>query len=127
MLDAAKRTTLDDPLLPLPSTDYWYYLNAVLNDLSKQFVEGQLRRVMGLLVRCERFLICLTSEADGGIRMRKVRAMVIAESILTALPETEPVFESSHHGTRWKTLCKLASSYGKSPEKFIRVELCTSM
>lgn len=126
VIDSAKRTTLEDPLLPLPSTDYWYYLNAVLNDLSEQFAEGQLRRAMGLPVRSQRFLVCLTSEADGEIRMRKVRAMVIAEALLTKLPEEQPQFESSHHGIRWKTLGKLATSYRKSPEKFIQVELCVS-
>ena len=29
---AARKTTERNPLLPLPKEDYWYYLNAVLNE-----------------------------------------------------------------------------------------------
>ena len=124
VIEAAKKTTPDAPLLPLNSTEYWYYLNAVLNDLSEQFAEGQLRRALGLPTKCDRFVICLTSEADGTIRMRKVRAMVISESLFRSLPAEQPQFDSSHHITRWKTLKQLAEAYTKTPERFLTFELC---
>lgn len=124
VINAAKKTTLEDPLLELPKDDYWYYLNAVLNEISEQFAIGVLREDLGLPVTCEKFVICLTSEADGNLRMRKVRAMVIRESLLKKLPDEMPKLSRDHHQTRWATLQKLAIAYEKSPEKFMAVELC---
>ncbi|MCA9090771.1 MAG: hypothetical protein KDA90_19285 [Planctomycetaceae bacterium] len=124
VIDAARNTTLQDCLLPLKKEDYWYYLNAVLNEISEKFAEGPMLRAMGQQVQCQKFTICLTSEADGNLRMRKVRAMVIGETLLSNLPEEPPRFESPHHDTRWKTLKQLAAARTKSPEKFLTVELC---
>lgn len=125
VVDAAKLTTPANPILPLPKEDYWFYLNAVLNDLSEQFAEGQMRRALGQPVTCGKFLVCLTSEADGNVRMRKIRAMVIAEGLLQNLPDEPPQFSSPHHSTRWKTLKSLANAYGQTPDQFILVELCS--
>lgn len=124
IIDAAKKTTIDNPILPLPEKDYWYYLNAVLNELSEQFADGALRQDLGLPVTCEQFVICLTSEADGNIRMRKVRALVIRKSLLENLPEQQPQLSRSEHATRWSTLQKLAVAYKQSPHQFLTVELC---
>ncbi len=139
---AARRTTAADPLLPLPKDDYWYYLNAILNELSEQFATGALRKEQGQPVRAERYLVCLTSEAAGEIRMRKVRAMVIRKSLLISLPSEAvpsqttkeaphvpplktPKFASSNHATRWETLKFMSAEYQRNPWRFIEVELCT--
>lgn len=121
---AAQRTTLQDCTLPLSKEDYWFYLNAVLNELSEQFAHGFLLRDLGAPVRTGRYLVSLTSEAAGEVRMRKTRAMVVQKSLLTNLPGEAPQFESGHHGTRWATLNQLAAEYRKNPWKFIEVELC---
>ena len=138
---AARRTTAADPILPLPKDDYWYYLNAVLNDLSEQFAAGALRREQGHPARGEWYLVCLTSEAAGELRMRKVRAMVVRKSLLANLvmdspaadatavaatsPLSTPKFSSPHHVTRWETLKFLAVEAQRQPWRFLEVELCT--
>lgn len=138
---AAKQTTAADPLLPLPKEDYWYYLNSVLNDLSERFAVGALRKEQGSAVHGEKYLVSLTSETTGEIRMRKVRAMVVRKSLLLNLltePATPPVvvttlsnstvstpkFASPNHTTRWHTLLFLAAEYQRNPWRFIEVELC---
>lgn len=138
---AARQTTLADPLLPLAKEDYWYYLNAVLNELSEQFAVGALRKEQGQAVRAERYLVCLTCEADGEVRMRKIRAMVIRKSLLLNLPTetppsssltmtsapasgSTPKFSSPHHATRWNTLRYMAAEYICNPWRFIDVDLC---
>ncbi len=124
VIDAAKKTTLEDPILPLPEKDYWYYLNAVLNEISEQFATGALREDLGLPVTCDQFVICLTSEVDDNVRMRKVRAMVIRKSLLENLPEERPKLARKGHDTRWKTLCKLAKAFQATPNRFLVIDLC---
>ena len=121
---ASQKTTPGDPTLPLPKDDYWYFLNAVLNEIAEQFADGQLRRDMGLPVTAASYLICLTSECDGEVRTRKVRAMLIQRRLLENLPADRPQLESGHHGTRWKTLLFMAQEWKKNPWKFIEIELC---
>lgn len=138
---AARRTTAVDPLLPISKEDYWYYLNSVLNDLSEQFAVGAMRKEQGQTVRAEKYVVCLTSEAAGEIRMRKVRAMVIRKSLLLNLPGeppqprtlkdaphvpplAPPKFTSSNHSTRWETLKFMAAEYQRNPWRFIEVEFC---
>ena len=121
---AARRTTAEDPTLPLPREDYWFYLNAVLNELSEQFAAGWLRRDLGQQVRSETYLIALTCEAAGAMRQRKVRAMVVRKDLLLNLPATEPTYEAPTHTTRWETLNVLAAEHGRNPWKFLEVELC---
>jgi hypothetical protein len=124
VLKAARETTPSDSILPLPREDYWYYLNAILNEVSEKFAAGQLSRDLGISVRCDVYLICLTCECSGPMRTRKVRAMLIRKSLLRALPEQPPQYEREEHSTRWLTLQQLATSYPKHPERFLEVELC---
>jgi hypothetical protein len=77
VIAAARRTTERAPILPLPEGDYWYYLNAVLNEVAEKFAEGTVRRDVRGEAACERYLLCLTSEAAGAVRTRKVRAMLV--------------------------------------------------
>ncbi|SFI24374.1 hypothetical protein [Planctomicrobium piriforme] len=124
VVDAAQRTTEKDPLLPLPKSDHWYFLNSVLNEISEQFAAGTIKRDLGLPVRCEQYVLCLTCEAAGLIKQKKVRAMLIRKALLEKLPEQAPAFESPHHQTRWQTLQFLAAAYKTKPEQFLNMEIC---
>lgn len=119
----ARRTTAADPILPIPQADMWYYLNAVLNDLSEQFAYGILRRDQGAPVSTAEYLVTLTCEVAGDIRTRKIRAMVMRKSLLTQLPAEPPRLEAERHGTRWRTIQTLAAEYARNPWRFIEVEL----
>lgn len=120
----ARRTTAADPMLPIPHNDTWYYLNAVLNDLSEQFAVGLLKRDLGAPVTAATYLVALTCESAGDMRTRKIRAMVVKKSLLTNLPAAAPQFESERHVTRWQTLQFMAAEYAKAPNRFLEVELC---
>jgi hypothetical protein len=120
---AARRTTEKQPLLPLPREDYWYYLNAVLNEVAEKFSLGELRRDLGEPVRTEKYLLCLTSEASGEIRTRKVRAMLIQKYALENLPAEPPRFEHPTHTFRWQTLRILAAELQKNPHQFLEMEI----
>ncbi|MCA8995494.1 MAG: hypothetical protein KDA80_00840 [Planctomycetaceae bacterium] len=124
VIEAAKRTKADDPVLPLPKEDYWYYLNAVLNEISERFCNGTLKREMGQAVQCETYVIYLTCESAPNLRQRKIRAMMIRESLLLNLPEELPKLESPTHDTRWNTLRWLAKDYQSKSGRFITLEVC---
>ena len=123
VIDSAKKTTAEDPLLPLDSNDYWYYLNSVLNEIAEKFAIGPMKRDLGADVQSDEYIICLTCEAAGNLKMRKVRALLIKKSLLTNLPEEQPALESPNHSTRWATLNQLAAAYQKSPERFLSMEI----
>ena len=122
----ARKTTGANPILPIPVTENWYYLNAVLNDVSEQFAAGFLKRDMGGKVTSATYLIVLTCEAEGEMKTRKIRAMVIQKSLLGNLPIEMPTLQSPHHETRWKTLQFLAAEYLRDPARFLEVELAVS-
>src|SRR5690606_30869704 len=103
---------------------YWYYLNPLLNELSEQFAAGLIKRDLGLPVTSATYLVALTCECAGEIRMRKVRAMVIQKTALENLPTEAPSLTASSHSTRWTTLNQLAAEWKARPWKFIEVELC---
>jgi hypothetical protein len=124
MLAASRQTTAADPILPLPKEDYWYFLNAVLNEVSEKFAEGQIRRDLGLPITRGEYVLCLTYESAGQLKTRKVRAMVIRKDALLSLPTEPPKFNSEHHITRWETLHKMKAAYAATPERFIAVEIC---
>lgn len=123
---AARKTTPENPLLPLPQSDYWQYLNAVLNEIAEQFSVGEIRRDLGLPVTRAKYLMCLTCECAGEMRTRKVRAMVIQKKHLEQLPEVQPKLEHASHTTRWETLKVMAAQYQKAPWQFIEIELSVS-
>lgn len=123
VLKAARAGTEAHPILALPETDYWYYLNSVLNELSEEFAVGHLKKAHGQPVSSAIYVICLTCEAAADLRMRKVRAMVIQKSLLTNLPKESPKLERPHHHIRWKTLNHMADEYQKRPYQFLELEL----
>lgn len=117
------QTTPEDPVVPIPKDDCWYFLNAVLNELSEQFATGLIAREAGKTVGSAQYLICLTNECAGDIRTRKLRAMVVRHDLLLNLPEETPAFESPTHAIRWKTLQQLNLRYAKEPWRFLELEL----
>lgn len=131
VLRAARRTTVGDPILPIDDEDVsWHLLNSVLNVVSEQFAEGVVCRDLGLPVRCEHYVICLTCEAEGLTRTRKVRAMVVREDTLEQFAkvyaEAEPKLTSAYHKTRVRTLRVTARKHEMREEehKFLDVEIC---
>jgi len=133
VLAAAKQTTPENPLLPLAPNDRWYLLNAVLNEVAERFSAGEIRKDLASAWPgfnrpvTEKYLICLTNEADGEIRTRKVRAMLVREALLLNLPSEQPALESPHHLTRWKTLQAMARAYRSDPSLFIALKLTLDM
>lgn len=121
--DAARKTTVADPSLPLPESEYWYYLNSLLNEIAEKFSTGVVRRDIGLETKATVYVICLTSECDNDVRTRKVRAMLIRRSLLENLPEECPKLERDHHLVRWTTLNFLASDRKKNPWKYLEMEI----
>jgi hypothetical protein len=123
LIKAAQKTTKQNSIIPLPKEDRWFYLNAVLNEISETFAEGLFRREAGKPCDAVRYLICLTNECDGDIRTRKVRAMVIRKESLVNLPSEVPALESPNHAIRWTTLQQLKKSYATDPADFIEAEI----
>ncbi len=123
LLAAAKRTTAENPIIPLPRDDYWFFLNAALNEVSEKFANGFMMRDIGAPIRMRKYVLCLTNECDGEIRTRKLRVMLIQQQLLEKLPEEMPALESPNHETRWRTLQLLASRYQSNPHEFMIVEV----
>lgn len=123
LIKMAQLTTKDHPLIPIPKEDRWFYLNAVLNELSETFAEGLFKREAGKPHDAVRYLICLTNECDGEVRTRKVRAMVMRKDTLLNLPSEPPTLESPNHTIRWKTLQQMQKAYTVDPTNFIEAEI----
>lgn len=121
--ELASKTSASDPIIAIPREDCWYYLNAVLNEVSERFAGGFLRRDAGLETSPVTYLICLTCEQAGQARTHKIRAMLIQKSLLEKLPSEHPNLERESHITRWQTLQVLAQRYSIAPHYFIEVEL----
>jgi hypothetical protein len=123
LLQSAPKTTVDKPIIPLEKDDRWFFLNAVLNELSETFAVGLFKREAGQGHESVRYLICLTNECDGEIKTRKIRAMVIRKDVLLKLPEEAPAFESPNHSIRWRTLQAMKAMYVSDPSFFIEAEI----
>ena len=119
----AQQTTKENPIIPIPKEDRWFYLNAVLNELSETFAAGLFKREAGKPHEAVRYLICLTNECDGEVRTRKVRAMVMRKDALLNLPSEPPTLESPNHAIRWKTLQQMQKAYAVDPTNFIEAEI----
>lgn len=120
----ARQTTVDDPVLPIPKDDCWQFQNAVLNEISERFAAGQIRRDLGLPVERGEYVLCLTCERAGAVRTQKVRGLLMKKALLLQLPKTKPSFESPSHETRWTTLQQLASQWESHSYRFIELEIC---
>lgn len=124
VLEMARNTTAENPILAIAKEDVWYYLNPVLNELSERFALGFLQSDAGRAVGTETYLLCLTCEKAGAVRTQKVRAMLVRKKLLEQLPEDEPRYESPTHSTRWTTLLQMKQCWQAQPHNFVNLELC---
>ncbi len=120
---AARRSTARDPLIRLPGERRGLFLTAVLNAVAEQFADGQLRRDLGVTGVAGTYVLALTFEQDGPVFTRKIRVMVIRQTLLLSLPKEAPRLEVPHHSTRWQTLQSLAASYQADATHFQTIEL----
>lgn len=131
VLDAAKHTDADHPFLSFADEDdQWLILNAMLNELSERFAAGLIAQAAGLPTRSQTFLFGITCEKNGGVRIQKIRIMLISEPMLRLVqqwmnspaepPRIEPVFESPSHSIRWLTLQAMARLYFEQGSKAVR-------
>jgi hypothetical protein len=123
---AARKTTVDQPILPIPKEDRWYLLNFVLNAVAEHFVAGNIRQDAGQPVTVVKYALFLTCEQVGDERIRKVRAMLVRQDVLADFPypDTLPRLENPWHDFRVKTLRKAAELYQKEPDNFLMLEVC---
>ena len=126
VLEASRKTTITNPMLPIAKEDCWYLLNFVLNAVAEHFSVGQVRQDAGVPVTRVTYLICLTSETVGEERIRKVRAMLVRKEMLENFPYKDkmPDLDNPWHETRVQTLRTAAELYKSNPENFIALELC---
>ena len=123
---ASRKTTPDNPMLPISKDDVWYLLNFVLNPVAERFVSGVVREDAGEPVKKLTYALCLTCEATGDERIRKVRAMMIRRELLVNFPYADklPDLENPWHVDRITTLRKLSQVFHSNPEQFLNIEVC---
>jgi hypothetical protein len=125
VLSAAQRTTRENPILPIAKDDRWFILNFVLNAVAERFAAGAVRQDAGEAVKTVTYVLCLTSEADDELRVRKVRAMLIRRDLLIDFPymEAMPQLENPWHDVRVQTLRKLAKAHQADASNFLTLEI----
>lgn len=124
VMDAAHRTTEEDPILPLGKSDRWYVLNAVLNEVAEHFSLGALMVDAGAPTSSHRYLICLTQEPGKEVRSRKVRALVVRkELLLEGAFRGELELDFPYHATRLATLECMRKRYETDRDHFMEIEL----
>jgi hypothetical protein len=123
---AARATTIDKPVMPIPQEDRWFLLNFVLNAVAEHFVAGHIRQDAGQPVTVVKYALFLTCELVGDERIRKVRAMLVRQDILTEFPyhDSMPNLENPWHADRIKTLRYAAELFKKEPDNFLTLEVC---
>ena len=123
---AARKTTVENPVMPVAKADRWYLLNFVLNAVAEHFVRGNIRQDAGQPVVVVKYALFLTCEMVGEERIRKVRAMLVRADVLENFPypDTMPRLENPWHDFRVKTLRTAAALYKTDPDHFVTVEVC---
>src|SRR5262249_25769398 len=123
---AARATSIDKPVMPIPKDDRWFLLSFVLNAIAEHFVTGQIKQDAGLPVTTVRYALFLTCELVGDERIRKVRAMLVKQELLADFPyqDAMPKLEREWHADRIKTLRHAAQLYKAEPDNFLTLEVC---
>lgn len=124
--EAARATTVDKPVMPIPKEDRWFLLNFVLNAVAEHFVAGNIRQDAGQPVSVVRYALFLTCELVGEERIRKVRAMLVRADLLAEFPykDSMPKLENHWHEDRIRTLRQASELYQKEPDNFLVLEVC---
>ena len=124
LLKFAAGTTEQQPVIPIPESDRWYFLNAVLNQVAEKYSYGNLAQDIGVTSASREYLICLTNETAGPVRTRKIRAMVMRkDQFITGEFEQALHLEQPHHRTRLETLKLMRRTFQDTPDLFIELEL----
>ena len=123
---ACRKTTLDNPIMPIEQKDRWFLLNFVLNAVAEHFVSGNIRQDAGQPVNVVKYALFLTCELVGEERIRKIRAMLVRVDVLENFPyeDSMPKLENPWHADRIKTLRVAAALYKKEPDHFLTLEVC---
>jgi hypothetical protein len=84
--------------------------------------EGSFAALAGLPVRFGPLVLGLTREKGADVRIRKIRAMVVEESLLRTIEQIADVrFDKPYHVVRLQTLRHMAKLYADKPDLFVRV------
>jgi hypothetical protein len=120
---AASLTTPTEPfLVTIPEDDRASILNEVANRVEVMLREGSFAVLAGLPVRFVPVVLGLTCEKGADVRIRKVRAMVVEESLLRGIDQIgELRFDKPHHVVRLQTLRHMAKLYSDKPNMFVRL------
>ena len=123
---ACRKTTLENPIMPIDQKDRWFLLNFVLNAVAEHFVSGNIRQDAGQPVNVVKYALFLTCELVGEERIRKIRAMLVRVDVLENFPyeDSMPKLENPWHADRIKTLRVAAALYKKEPDHFLTLEVC---
>ncbi|MGF1657764.1 MAG: hypothetical protein ACFCU3_12390 [Verrucomicrobiales bacterium] len=119
----ARKTTADDPILPIPDRDQWFVMNEVLNSLVEHLSAADIKADLDIPTSSAWYVMVLTCERAGDIRTHKIRVMLIRRDLLIDFPKECPGLEQASHETRFHTLTTLAKAYASAPQKFHTVEL----
>ncbi len=125
-LECADQTTPERSLISIPVEDRWHLLNSVLNEVAEKFAAGMIDRDLEIPVRVERYLVFLTREIDGDVRIHKPRAMVVRKDRLLAgdfAVESGLKLESPHHRKRLATLAEAREMLQNDPTWFVELEI----
>jgi hypothetical protein len=124
--EAAEKTTVENPVMPIPKEDTWFILNFVLNHVAEHFTPGLVKLDAGLPVTKVVYAIFLTCERVGDERIRKVRAMMLRKDLLENFPyaDSMPELENPWHADRIVTLRRAAELYRTRPDQFLMLEVC---
>ena len=81
---AARRTTIDDPILRIADADDRGFVNrAIINVLSERFAEAHVAQALGMPARIESFRFAITFERALEMRTYKLRVLLAKEEDLT--------------------------------------------
>jgi hypothetical protein len=123
---AIEKATPENPILDLKSDDAWYILNVVLNKISQHFAKGLLRKDMGLNVTSKNYIFTLAFEKEGGVRVQKLRILLIDKEKLLNFPEENSIeLESEKHKIRIETIRIMKRMLKEKPYLFMDIEICS--
>jgi hypothetical protein len=120
---AAAATTPAEPfLVTIPEDDRRSLLNEVANRVEVMLRAGSFAALAGLPVRFLPLVIGLSCEKGADVRIRKIRALVVEESLLREIDRLAAVrFDKPHHVVRAQTLRRMAALYAEQPDLFARI------
>jgi len=120
---AASSTTPKEPfLVTIPQDDRASIFNEVANRVEVMLREGSFAALAGLPVRFVPLVLGLTCEKGADVRIRKIRAMVVEESLLRRIDRIAEVrFDKPHHVVRVQTLRHMAKLYADHSDLLVRL------